>query len=126
MPASMPAKSMISRRRTRRHTRANVFLLPAWGYTFAEASAKAKTKSGYRVPPSTLAAWIACDLLVAELTKRACFRIQDHGRARYGLIPSRSELQVKKTSKASTTIRANKRKAKLKAKHRRQRARATS
>jgi arylsulfatase A-like enzyme len=41
-----------------------------------------------------------------------------HGRARYGLIPSRSELQMKKTGKASTTIRANKRKAKLKAKHR--------
>jgi len=29
------------------------------GYTLAEASAKLKTKSGYRVPPSTLAAWIA-------------------------------------------------------------------
>src|SRR5712671_3330383 len=29
------------------------------GYTLAEASAKLATKSGYRVPPSTLAAWIA-------------------------------------------------------------------
>jgi len=29
------------------------------GYTLAEASAKLKTKSGYRVPSSTLAAWIA-------------------------------------------------------------------
>jgi hypothetical protein len=36
------------------------------------------------------------------------------------------EPQVKKTIKASTTIRANKRKAKLKAKHRRQRVRVTS
>ena len=32
---------------------------------------------------------------------------------------------MKKTAKSSKTIRANKRKAKLKAKHRRQRARAT-
>jgi hypothetical protein len=37
-----------------------------------------------------------------------------------------SELQVNKTAKSSKTIRANKRKAKLKAKHRRQRARASS
>jgi predicted RNA-binding Zn-ribbon protein involved in translation (DUF1610 family) len=29
------------------------------GYTLAEVSTKLKTKSGYRVPPSTLAAWIA-------------------------------------------------------------------
>jgi hypothetical protein len=36
------------------------------------------------------------------------------------------EPEAMKTIKASTTIRANKRKAKLKAKHRRQRARATS
>jgi hypothetical protein len=36
------------------------------------------------------------------------------------------ELQVNKTTKSSKTIRANKRKAKLKAKHRRQRARASS
>ena len=34
--------------------------------------------------------------------------------------------KVKKTAKPSKTIRANKRKAKLKAKHRRQRARATA
>jgi hypothetical protein len=34
--------------------------------------------------------------------------------------------QVKKTAKSSKTIRANKRKAKLRAKHRRQRARATT
>src|SRR5438046_507719 len=33
---------------------------------------------------------------------------------------------MRKSTKASTTIRANKRKAKLKAKHRRQRARATA
>jgi hypothetical protein len=33
---------------------------------------------------------------------------------------------MKKTAKSSKTIRANKRKAKFKAKHRRQRARATS
>jgi hypothetical protein len=33
---------------------------------------------------------------------------------------------MKKTAKASTTIRANKRKAKLRAKHRRQRVRATA
>jgi hypothetical protein len=33
---------------------------------------------------------------------------------------------MNKTTKASKTIRANKRKAKLKAKHRRQRARASS
>jgi hypothetical protein len=39
---------------------------------------------------------------------------------------SRSEPQVTKTAKSSKTIRANKRKAKLRAKHRRQRARATS
>jgi hypothetical protein len=32
---------------------------------------------------------------------------------------------MRKSGKASTTIRANKRKAKLKAKHRRQRTRAT-
>ena len=38
----------------------------------------------------------------------------------------RLEPQMKKTVKASTTIRANKRKAKLKAKHRRQQARATA
>jgi hypothetical protein len=36
------------------------------------------------------------------------------------------EPQVKKTAKSSKAIRANKRKAKLKAKHRRQRARATT
>jgi hypothetical protein len=36
------------------------------------------------------------------------------------------EPQVKKPGKASKTIRANKRKAKLKAKHRRQRAQAAS
>ena len=29
------------------------------GYTLAEASSKLKTKTGYRVPPSTLAAWIS-------------------------------------------------------------------
>jgi hypothetical protein len=37
-----------------------------------------------------------------------------------------SEPTVKKPAKTSKQIRANKRKAKLKAKHRRQRARATS
>jgi hypothetical protein len=36
------------------------------------------------------------------------------------------EIEVNKAVKASKTIRANKRKAKLKAKHRRQRARANS
>jgi hypothetical protein len=36
----------------------------------------------------------------------------------------RSEPKVKKTAKESKTIRANKRKGKLRAKHRRQRARA--
>jgi hypothetical protein len=36
------------------------------------------------------------------------------------------EPQMRKSVKASTTIRANKRKAKLKAKHRRQRTRATA
>jgi hypothetical protein len=41
-------------------------------------------------------------------------------------IASRAEPQVKKTAKPSKTIRANKRKARLKAKHRRQRARATA
>jgi hypothetical protein len=46
--------------------------------------------------------------------------------ARNGLIPSRLEPRVKKPGKASKTIRANKRKAKLRAKHRRQRARAAS
>ena len=62
-----------------------------------------------------------------EFTERACIRSHtDLGRAHYGPIPSRLEPKVKKTIKASTTIRANKRKAKLKAKHRRQRARATS
>ena len=45
---------------------------------------------------------------------------------RNGPMPSRSEPQVEKTAKSSKTIRANKRKAKLKAKHRRQRARATA
>jgi hypothetical protein len=35
------------------------------------------------------------------------------------------EFQMRKSVEASTTIRANKRKARLKAKHRRQRARAT-
>jgi hypothetical protein len=45
--------------------------------------------------------------------------------ARKRLSPSRSEPQPKKTAKSSKTIRANKRKAKLRAKHRRQRARAT-
>jgi len=45
--------------------------------------------------------------------------------ARNGPIPSSSEPQLKKPLKATTAIRANKRKAKLKAKHRRQRARAT-
>lgn len=39
-------------------------------------------------------------------------------------IPFRSEPQMKKTAKTSKTIRENKRKASLKAKHRRQRARA--
>jgi hypothetical protein len=40
--------------------------------------------------------------------------------------PPRSEPpKMKKTAKSSKTIRANKRKAKLRAKHRRQRARAT-
>ena len=38
----------------------------------------------------------------------------------------RSEPQMNKTAKSSKAIRANKRKAKLKAKHRRQRARATA
>ena len=46
--------------------------------------------------------------------------------ARNGPITSRSEPQVKNTAKASKTIRANKRKARLKAKHRRQRSRATA
>jgi hypothetical protein len=45
--------------------------------------------------------------------------------ARNGPIPTRSEPQAK-TAKPSKTIRANKRMAKLKAKHRRQRARATA
>ena len=46
---------------------------------------------------------------------------------RLGCAPPRPalELHLKKTKKASTTIRANKKKAKLRAKHRRQRARAT-
>jgi hypothetical protein len=44
---------------------------------------------------------------------------------RNGPMPSRSEPQVKHTAKPSKTIRANKRKAKLRAKHRRRRARAT-
>jgi hypothetical protein len=39
--------------------------------------------------------------------------------------PVEMEPRMKKTAKASKTIRANKRKAKLRAKHRRQRARAT-
>ena len=39
--------------------------------------------------------------------------------------PLEMEPRVKKTGKSSKTIRANKRKAKLRAKHRRQRARAT-
>jgi hypothetical protein len=38
----------------------------------------------------------------------------------------RLEPQMRKSVKARTTIRANKRKAKLKAKHRRQRTRATA
>jgi hypothetical protein len=38
----------------------------------------------------------------------------------------RQEPRMKKTVKSSTTIRANKRKAKLRAKHRRQRARANA
>jgi hypothetical protein len=42
------------------------------------------------------------------------------------LTPCRSEPQVTKTAKSSKTIRANKRKARLRAKHRRQRARATA
>jgi hypothetical protein len=46
------------------------------GYTLSEASAKLKTKSGYRVPPSTLAAWIAEH---RELTIFA--RLREHGRA---------------------------------------------
>jgi hypothetical protein len=44
--------------------------------------------------------------------------------AKNGPIQSSTEAQVKKAAKSSKTIRANKRKAKLKAKHRRQRARA--
>jgi hypothetical protein len=42
------------------------------------------------------------------------------------LIQLISEPKVKKTAKASKTIRASKRKAKLRAKHRRQPARATA
>ena len=45
---------------------------------------------------------------------------------RNGPILPRSEPQMNKTAKGSKTIRANKRKAKLRAKHRRQRARATA
>ena len=41
-------------------------------------------------------------------------------------IRSATDPQMNKTAKASKTIRANKRKAKLKAKHRRQRARVTA
>ena len=46
------------------------------GYTLAEASAKLKTKSGYRVPPSTIAAWIAEH---RDLTTYA--RLREEGRA---------------------------------------------
>ena len=46
--------------------------------------------------------------------------------ARNGPLPPRSEPQMNKAAKGSKTIRANKGKAKLKAKHRRQRARATA
>jgi hypothetical protein len=46
----------------------------------------------------------------------------DWGARQNGLIPFGLEPQAKQTIKASTTILAGKRKAKLKAKHRRQRA----
>ena len=50
-----------------------------------------------------------------------------HPDAHYkGSDPIGSEGQMNKTAKPSKTVRANKRKAKLKAKHRRQRARATA
>jgi hypothetical protein len=58
-----------------------------------------------------------------RLTQRAFPWANDTGRS--GLISSRSEPRVVKTAKSSKTIRANERKAELKAKHRRQRARAT-
>jgi predicted RNA-binding Zn-ribbon protein involved in translation (DUF1610 family) len=46
------------------------------GYTLAEVSAKLKTRSGYRVPPSTLAAWIA-----EHRDVTAYARLREEGRA---------------------------------------------
>jgi hypothetical protein len=48
------------------------------GYTLTEASAKLKTKTGYHVPPSTLASWLAEH---RDLTTYS--RLRDEGRALY-------------------------------------------
>ena len=52
------------------------------GHTLAEASARLKTKSGYRVPPSTIGAWIAEH---RDMTTYA--RLRDEGRALFTCMP---------------------------------------
>lgn len=70
------------------------------GHTLAEASARLKTKSGYRVPPSTIGAWIAEH---RDLTIYA--RLRDEGRALFKPSPGARHLEVIAESVPNRTSR---------------------
>jgi hypothetical protein len=88
-----------------------------------------------RIPPLLLLLPVSLSGVDGSATGRYCgrrfSRVTRHSSQRQDcplneLIPRKSERKVKNTVKSSKTIRANKRKAKLRAKHRRQRARANA